>query len=421
MDKKQLKRIIFYITMLIYLIINVCTAHAEESSAGTYTVDYRYLPRYSLTSAPSEYINLDMYYSGDNSYFDEWQHSHTYSINGNSSVNLYTLIDSYQSNMFSIACRIDDHSDIAAFKLKNLYVYYEFVPEHIISEKLQIQGSVASYIPDALTEYGYTDVQLQARSRISGEWELLRMYQVHYGEVYPLYFYLEEGSINYDAYRIWFNYWDIKNNGWTLAFRGESDPDNYGTNICSCDFENTSEDNTEKLLEDLKELQQNTISSINSVGDLIRGLPNLIIDGIYDLFVPDDIQILFSDKVDELKSKMGILFLPFDFVLTELEYILDYNPKSTITLPELKVMNQPIMARTTYDIDDVGSMRVSSDDDWDKVTIVEIVRFFTTLLIIYSIVHLAIDLAEALFGWYMKDVHEDISPEWIDETQDKGD
>lgn len=412
------------------MLINVFTSRAEETSAGEYTVSYRYLPQYNST-LNSEYTNLGYYSQNDLSFDSTWSNKHTYTISasGDSTpVDIYSIIDSYNDFTFSLKAQIENnnHSYVRLFKIINMNVYYQFNPSSVLSEG-KIKGSVNTYISDDNLTKGYTDCYLQGKLRTTGEWVVLKTIEVHNGTTA---FFEWEGtdakpSFNYSAYRINFSYWNWNYDGLTLAsWTTTLDT----VKICSASFSGVETNDFEKKLDDLISRQDSIISKlsditndISNLGDLIVNLPDLILDGVYNLFVPDDIQTIFNDKVEVLKTKMGILFLPFDFVLTELEYILDYNPKSTITLPELKVMNEPIMDRTTFDIADVGSMRVSSDDDWDKVTIIEIVRFFTTLLIIYSIVHLAIDLAEALFGWYMKDVHEDISPEWIDDTKDRGD
>lgn len=412
------------------MLINVFTSRAEESSAGDYTVSFRYLPQYN-SSSNSAYTNLGYYSVNDLAYDGTYSNKHTYTIyagGSNNPVDIYSIVDMYESFTFSLKAEINQHSYIRLFKLINMNVYYTFTPDQILSEG-NIKGSIISFIPDEYFQKGYTDVYLQGQSRVDGSWDVLDSYQVHSNETY--YFNWNGGpdsqhpSINYSAYRLNFSLWNWNFDGLTLS---SSTTVVDTIKVCNASFVGVETNDIDKKLDDLISRQDSIITKladitndISNIGDLIVNLPDLILDGVYNLFVPDDIQTIFNDKVEVLKTKMGILFLPFDFVLTELEYILDYNPKSTITLPELKVMNEPIMESTTFDIADVGSIRVSSADDWDKVTIIEIVRFFTTLLIIYSIVHLAIDLAEALFGWYMKDVHEDISPEWIDETKDRGD
>lgn len=390
--EQKIKKSDYLFFFVLYLLISIINISFRSYGAdiieddGTYSIDFRYLPKYN-TMANTTFQNLSVYESVDNPFDEDWTKIHTYTFNGSTdAVNIYSLIDKLNNHKYSLRCRVDDYVDVRTFKVQNMYVAYQFIPTHIIVEKLQIQGTVQTFIPDNWMSYGYTPVILQGRERTSGEWQDLKTYQVHYGEPYALYYYQEEGSFSFDAYRIYFNYWKFNSDGWTLSYRGE-DSGNVETtyDICACDFYNTSENFEEKMaeqLEQLKELQDNTLAEIKNIGELITSLPDLILDGIYDLFVPEELGDTFSDYIDELLDKLGILGFPFQVIKYELEEITAYNPDSNIPIPDIEVMGHSFLQDYTFDMDSVGQINV----DIINIKLITVVRIITAYLFAMALI-----------------------------------
>ena len=373
---------LFFITSLLLSFFTCCNVALADEVKGTYNVDITYVPVYRLDSNAT-FNNLATRYDMDIPYEESYNKAQTYTIEGSGSVNLYTLVDKYDSHKVSIQCRVDQDVDIYLFKIQTLYVMYEWIPEHVQPE-IQFQGSVATFIDDSWTSKGYTEVSLQGKSRYDDKWYSINDFTVNKGEIKPFYYFNEQIGVNYSAYRIIFKYATLKNNGYTLATNGTGST----VPICSCDYTFTADDFEKKMAEDLaalKTLQENTLSEIRGLGDLIKALPKAILDGIYDLFVPSDLRNTFKGYIDELLDSMGILGFPFEFALYQLNAIADYNPNPKIPIPKVEIMGHSIMEKTTFDLSTVGNISIAGFN----LKLIDIVRLLTSYLLVLSIIRMS--------------------------------
>lgn len=369
---------------LFFCIINMTiTAYAEESTAGDYTVSYRYLPQYNST-VNSEYTNLGYYSVNDLAYDGTYSNKYTYTIQANGTagpVDIYSIVDLYDDFTFSLRAEIEQHSYVRLFKLINMNVYYNYKPNQILSEG-KIKGSIVSYIPDINFQADYTSVYLQGKSRVNGQWILLQAYQVHSNETF---FFEWDGtnpsnpSFNFSEYRLNFSLWNWNFDGLTLASR-ENAVDTI--KICNASFSGVETNDIDKKLDELIDLQNQTITSIKGIGDLIKDIPDMLLDGIYDLFVPSDLGGTFSDYIDELLDKLGILGFPFQVIKYELEEITDYDPDSKIPIPDINVMGQSFLQDYTFDMDSVGQINV----DIINIKLITVVRMITAYLFAMALI-----------------------------------
>lgn len=307
------------ITICVFILFNSQLVYAAEDT-DEYKVGFKYYPQYNLTGS-SSFIGLGYHTINDMSYTDDWELKHTYPIN-TSPVAIYSIVDRYNDFTFSIQGIVenDNVGKVNTFKLINMNVYYDYYPTHILTEA-KLEGTLCSYIADVNFQKGCTMAYLQGKNRTTGEWNVLKSFELHSNEVYN---WSWEGtderpSWNYSAYRINFSLWNWNFDGLTLIANGNSSGIN---KLVSCDYVGVETNDWEKKIDELVDKQDSIIlklgditNKISSIGELIESIPDIILDGIYDLIVPSDMSSKFNGYIDDLLDSMGILGFPFEFAM----------------------------------------------------------------------------------------------------------
>ncbi|MBR4418691.1 MAG: hypothetical protein IKT33_01655 [Clostridia bacterium] len=369
---------LFFITTVLLCAFNVfdIVAYADE-----YKFLFSYYPRYTSNNS---YTDLSRYSQQSIDYkSNNWTNTHTYNISSNSTTGIYSITDMYNNYTFSVKGTINSNNNIDTFKIYNSNVYYELYPDEILTVA-KLQGTLVSYLDDSSFSNGYTTARLEGKNRTSGEWTTLKTFQLKKGQTISWNWESTDDnpSINYNAYRINFALWNWNSGGLTLIENGNSKGI---IDICSCDFSGEDINNWEEEVKDLADLQSNTLLEVKSIGDLVKSVPTLILDGIYDLFVPSDLSDTMEGYINELLDSMGILGFPFELAYYQLNAISNYNPDATIKIPSVKFMDSVIMPEYSFNLNTIGSIQISSLN----MSLIAIVRMLTSLLLIYSIANIS--------------------------------
>lgn len=391
---------LFTITTILLCVFDLCCiiSYADDN----YIVGFRYYPRYSVNG--QDYTGLGYYSESAIDYYaNDWTNLHSYTINTSNNINvgIYTMIDRYNDFTFSVQGKIEQNNpDISTFKIINMNVYYEYYPEHILTEG-QIEGTLLTYIDDLYFTKGYTQVLFEGKDRTTGEWKVLQNYQLHKNSVTQFTWNGTDDnpSWQYSAYRINFSLWGWEFDGLTLIGSGQSSGQ---INLCSCDFFAKETNSWEDKVSDLVDLQNSTISEIKNVADLVKSIPDLLLDGLYSLFVPDDLDGTMEDYIDNLLDSMGILGFPFELALYQIQAISNYNPNPVINIPKADFNGYTVIQAQQFDMSTIGNMYISTFD----MLLINIVRMCTSLLLIYSIANISKSILYDL--GIIKDKNDDV-------------
>lgn len=411
------KHYIFIIVSIIYLIFcffDYSFASSSDNSEDDYYTSLDYYTCYNLKGS-NNFVSFGLYSVGEQEYLQDWSIKRTWTIDS-TPVSIYSIVNKFNTNdyVFSVQPIIENENtgNVNTFKIYDMHCYLYYRPEHILTEG-KIKCTFVNYLPIELMDTHH--VRLQGKLRTTGEWVTLKQLNIDTNNAAM---YLEwngsdsNPSFQYSEYRINVLYWNFSNNGYTLISNGVASSEQ---KLCSIDFVGVETNDWEKKVDELVDIQNSIFNEIDGIGDLIINLPDIILDGIYELFVPDDLDDILEENLSEITDKLGILYLPFDFVIHELNILLTYNADSTIIFPSLSVMGQKLNDNTTFDLSTVGDIRVASTDDWNGVYIIDIVHFFTTIMIIYSLVIMAIDVLNLLFSNRAQSLYDDITVKGDDE------
>lgn len=348
-----------------------------------YITSIDYFTGYTLKGS-NEFYSLGRYSVGSQEYLNDWSVKNTWTIN-TTPVSIYSIVNKYNSNdyVFSIQPIIENNNvgQVNTFKVYDMHCFLYYKPEHILTEA-NIKCTFVNHLPIELMSTHH--VRLQGKQRASGEWVTLKQWNI---ESNNSVMYLEwsgtdeHPSFQYSEYRINVLYWNFTNNGLTLISNGEVASQQ---KLCSIDFVGVETNEWEKKLDELVNAQNSIILKLGDISDDIRGLPSLILEGIYDLFVPDDLADKFNGFIDELLDDMGILGFPFEFALMELQAIAEYNPISTIDIPDIEFMGHTWLEDFQFDFNSVGDIELLG---FNEFTLIYVVRLITSYLLAMSLIY----------------------------------
>jgi len=151
---------------------------------------------------------------------------------------------------------------------------------------------------------------------------------------------------------------------------------------------------TERMPEDEFDPENEEYSIFNSITNFFSDFWGNLFDLIYDLIVPDGDQLIkFLEKINDwFSERLGFIWYPFDLAIQMVTAFTTGSPDTGFRIPagELNIMG------TTYVLWEAQEINI------DQIGIFVYVRYFTSALLAFSVVRLAVNKWDDWIGGRVK-------------------